>query len=146
MIVTQTGMGTEIGHIADMLANTESEKTPLQKQLDGLSKVIASIAGVALAIVVGLGLLNGDSFDDLFVVGVTLAVAAISHRAARGRHRAALDRDPRDRAAQRDRQEAPRRRDAGFDVGDLLGQDRDADPEQDDRPRAGGYPDRTGSR
>ena len=77
MIVTQTGMGTEIGHIADMLANTETEKTPLQKQLDGLSKVIASIAGVALVIVVGIGLANGEDFDKLLVTGVTLAIAAI---------------------------------------------------------------------
>ncbi|HEX5938166.1 MAG TPA: cation-transporting P-type ATPase [Actinomycetota bacterium] len=77
MIVTQTGMGTEIGHIADMLANTETEKTPLQKQLDGLSKVIASIAGVALLIVVGIGLARGDDFDTLLVTGVTLAIAAI---------------------------------------------------------------------
>jgi P-type Ca2+ transporter type 2C len=76
-IVTETGMGTEIGHIANMLANTESEKTPLQKQLDGLSKIIAGIAACALVIVVALGLVNGDSFDTLFVAGVTLAVAAI---------------------------------------------------------------------
>jgi Ca2+-transporting ATPase len=76
-VVTETGMGTEIGHIANMLANTETEKTPLQKQLDGLSKIIASIAGCALVIVVALGLVNGDSFDTLFVAGVTLAVAAI---------------------------------------------------------------------
>src|SRR5512132_3382153 len=76
-IVTETGMGTEIGHIANMLANTESEKTPLQTQLDGLSKIIAGIAACALVIVVALGLINGDSFDTLFVAGVTLAVAAI---------------------------------------------------------------------
>jgi len=76
-VVTETGMATEIGHIANMLANTETEKTPLQKQLDGLSKVIASIAGLALAIVVGLGLLRDESFETLFVTGVTLAVAAI---------------------------------------------------------------------
>ena len=76
-VVTDTGMGTEIGHIADMLANTESEKTPLQKQLDGLSKIIAVIAGIALALVIGLGLLRDESFEDLFVTGVTLAVAAI---------------------------------------------------------------------
>jgi Ca2+-transporting ATPase len=76
-IATETGMGTEIGHIATMLANTESEKTPLQQQLDNLSKIIASIAAIALVIVVVLGLINGDSFDTLFVAGVTLAVAAI---------------------------------------------------------------------
>jgi P-type Ca2+ transporter type 2C len=77
MIVTATGMDTEIGHIADMLANTEASKTPLQKQLDSLSKIIASIAGVALVIVVLLGLARGQSFNDVFVIGVALAVAAI---------------------------------------------------------------------
>ena len=77
LIVTSTGMDTEIGHIADMLANTETSKTPLQKQLDSLSKIIASIAAVALVIVVLLGLARGESFDTLFITGVALAVAAI---------------------------------------------------------------------
>ncbi|HEY2966211.1 MAG TPA: HAD-IC family P-type ATPase, partial [Actinomycetota bacterium] len=77
LVVTETGMATEIGHIANMLANTESEKTPLQKQLDGLSKIIATIAGIALVLVVVLGLLRDESFETLFVTGVTLAVAAI---------------------------------------------------------------------
>jgi Ca2+-transporting ATPase len=77
MIVTATGMDTEIGHIADMLANTEASKTPLQKQLDSLSKIIASIAAVALILVILLGLGQGQSFDDLFITGVALAVAAI---------------------------------------------------------------------
>jgi Ca2+-transporting ATPase len=77
ILVTATGMGTEIGHIADMLANTETSKTPLQRQLDSLSKIIASIAAVALVIVVLLGLARGESFDTLFITGVALAVAAI---------------------------------------------------------------------
>jgi P-type Ca2+ transporter type 2C len=77
MVVTATGMGTEIGHIADLLASTEADKTPLQKQLDGLSKIIAAIAGVALVLVVVLGLVRGQSFDTLFITGVALAVAAI---------------------------------------------------------------------
>ena len=77
LIVTATGMDTEIGHIADMLANTETSKTPLQKQLDSLSKIIASIAAVALVLVVLLGLARGESFDTLFITGVALAVAAI---------------------------------------------------------------------
>jgi Ca2+-transporting ATPase len=77
MVVTATGMGTEIGHIADMLAGTTADKTPLQKQLDGLSKIIATIAGIALVLVVLLGLARGESFDTLFITGVALAVAAI---------------------------------------------------------------------
>jgi Ca2+-transporting ATPase len=77
MVVTATGMGTEIGHIADLLAKTETDKTPLQKQLDGLSKIIAAIAGVALLLVIVLGLVRGQSFDTLFITGVALAVAAI---------------------------------------------------------------------
>ena len=77
LIVTSTGMETEIGHIAEMLASTQTTKTPLQKQLDSLSKIIASIAAVALVIVVLLGLARGESFDTLFITGVALAVAAI---------------------------------------------------------------------
>ena len=60
-----------------MLATTETDKTPLQKQLDGLSKIIASIAGVALVLVIAIGLARGESFDTLFITGVALAVAAI---------------------------------------------------------------------
>ena len=77
MVVTATGMQTEIGHIADLLSKTEATKTPLQKQLDSLSKIIAGIAGVALVLVVLLGLANGETFDTLFITGVALAVAAI---------------------------------------------------------------------
>jgi P-type Ca2+ transporter type 2C len=77
MVVTATGMDTEIGHIANLLATTETDKTPLQKQLDGLSKIIAAIAGVALVLVIALGLVRGQLFDTLFITGVALAVAAI---------------------------------------------------------------------
>jgi Ca2+-transporting ATPase len=76
-VVTETGMDTQIGHIADLLANTGTEKTPLQKQLDGLSKIIAAIAGIALVLVVALGLIRGEEFETLFITGVALAVAAI---------------------------------------------------------------------
>ena len=77
ILVTATGMDTEIGHIANLLATTGTDKTPLQKQLDGLSRIIAAIAGIALVLVVALGLLRGESFDTLFITGVALAVAAI---------------------------------------------------------------------
>ncbi|NTU85374.1 MAG: cation-translocating P-type ATPase, partial [Chloroflexales bacterium] len=77
LIVTTTGMGTEIGHIADMLNKTEAEKTPLQKQLDRLTLIIAGVAGVALLLIIALGLFNGQEFQTLFIAGVALAVAAI---------------------------------------------------------------------
>jgi len=77
LIVTATEMNTEIGHIAHLLAGTDADKTPLQRQLDSLSKIIAGIAGLALVLVVMLGLIRGQSFDQLFITGVALAVAAI---------------------------------------------------------------------
>mgnify|MGYP003481776099 CR=1 FL=1 len=81
-IVTETGMGTEIGHIANMLANTESEKTPLQKQLDGLSKIIASIAGVALVLVVWLA--SGFYIVDAASRGVVLTFGKFSQETEPG--------------------------------------------------------------
>ena len=56
MIVTTTGMDTEIGHIADLLNKTEADKTPLQKQLDRLTIIIAGLAGLAFVLMVVLGL------------------------------------------------------------------------------------------
>src|SRR3954453_15604890 len=62
MIVTGTGMDTEIGSIADLLNKTEADKTPLQKQLDRLTVVIASLAGVAFVVMILLGLANDQDF------------------------------------------------------------------------------------
>jgi Ca2+-transporting ATPase len=77
MIVTDTGMGTEIGSIARLLNETEADKTPLQKQLDGLTRVIVGIAGLAFAAMVVLGVRDDQPFDELFLAGVALAVSAI---------------------------------------------------------------------
>jgi Ca2+-transporting ATPase len=77
MIVTTTGMGTEMGHIADLLNKAEAEKTPLQKQLDRLTIVIAGLAGIAFLLMLLLGYRNGQSFDVLFVAGIALAISAI---------------------------------------------------------------------
>ena len=77
MIVTTTGMGTEMGNIADLLNKTEADKTPLQKQLDRLTVIIASLAGLAFIIMVILGLSNGQTLDVIFVAGIALAISAI---------------------------------------------------------------------
>jgi len=79
MIVTTTGMGTEMGKIADLLNKTESDKTPLQKQLDRLTILIASLAGVTFLIMIYIGLNQTppQPFDMIFLSGIALAIAAI---------------------------------------------------------------------
>jgi Ca2+-transporting ATPase len=76
-IVTTTGMATEMGNIADLLNKTEADKTPLQKQLDRLTVIIASLAGLAFLLMIILGWLNGQPFDQIFIAGVALAISAI---------------------------------------------------------------------
>lgn len=76
-VVTATGMNTEMGKIAGLLANTDSEKSPLQKQLDTLAHSLAKLAGAIVALVFIIGLISGDSLNDLFLTAVALAVAAI---------------------------------------------------------------------
>ena len=77
ILVTATGMGTETGRIADMLTGSKAEPTPLQRQISGLARTLAAIAGVVIVLVLVLVLVRGQSFADLFVTAVSLAVAAI---------------------------------------------------------------------
>ncbi len=77
LIVTATAMQTEIGKIANMLNQQESEKTPLQKKLDELTKVFILLGGIAILAVIILGLFRGESIDTLFITGVALAIASI---------------------------------------------------------------------
>ena len=77
VVVTATGMATEVGHISGMLSGVEQEKTPLTKQLDQITVLITIMAAAALVLIVVLGLARGDDFDSLFLVGISLAIAAI---------------------------------------------------------------------
>ena len=71
MVVTATGMSSEVGHISGMLSGVEQEKTPLTKQLDQLTVLITIMAAAALVLIVMLGLARGEDFDTLFLVGIT---------------------------------------------------------------------------
>jgi len=76
-VVTETGMNTQVGHVADMLQATKEEKTPLTRQIDQLTRVILAIAAVTFILVMVLGLSRGVPFHVLFKTGVVLAVGAI---------------------------------------------------------------------
>jgi P-type Ca2+ transporter type 2C len=77
ILVTGTGMATEVGHISDMLGTATADVTPLTKQLNALTNQILVIAGVALLISIGLGLWRDQPFDELFLTAIAFAVAAI---------------------------------------------------------------------
>jgi Ca2+-transporting ATPase len=77
MVVTSTGMDTQMGQISGMLGGVEQEKTPLAKQLDQLTIIITIAAAAALALVVAIGLYRDKSFDEMFLLGISLAIAAI---------------------------------------------------------------------
>jgi P-type Ca2+ transporter type 2C len=77
LLVTGTGMDTEIGSVAEMLSEAESRPTPLQRQIDVLGRRLALLAGVAVAIVLAVALLQGDTIAEAALDAIALAVAAI---------------------------------------------------------------------
>jgi Ca2+-transporting ATPase len=77
VLITETGMDTELGHIADMIQNVQQELTPLQRRLAGLGKVLAIVALVIVALVVVLGWLRNEALEELILTGISMAVAAV---------------------------------------------------------------------
>lgn len=76
-MVTATGMNTEIGHIAGMLQEQKKEPTPLEKKLNEVGKNLGIIILAIVTIVVIIGTLQGIPFFDMFLTGISLAVAAV---------------------------------------------------------------------
>ena len=77
VLVTETGMNTEIGHIASLMNAAKEKKTPLQQSLDKFSGRLAIIIMVICAVVFGLSLWQGKTIIDSLMFAVALAVAAI---------------------------------------------------------------------
>ena len=77
LLVTATGMATETGKLAGMIAAAPESATPLQKQLDTLGKKLAAIAGVMVTLIFALDYLRGAAWTDAALTAVALAVAAI---------------------------------------------------------------------
>lgn len=78
ILVTATGMSTEVGRISGLLQTTKVEQTPLTKQLNVLTRQIVAIALLALVIYIAIGYFrNGQHFNDLLMAGVAFAIASI---------------------------------------------------------------------
>ncbi|WP_373738308.1 cation-translocating P-type ATPase, partial [Jeotgalibaca porci] len=76
-VVVGTGMNTEVGHIANMLANAEETKTPLQENQDQLGKSLTILILAVAAIMFVVGLLNGRDWLEMLLTSISVAVAAI---------------------------------------------------------------------
>jgi Ca2+-transporting ATPase len=76
-VVTATGMNTELGRIATMIQAGEEAKTPLQKRLSHFGRRISIVILIICAVVFAMGLLRGEPVVNIFLVAVSLAVAAI---------------------------------------------------------------------
>lgn len=76
-VVTATGMDTEIGKIAGMIQNTESQATPLTQNINQLGKTLGLAALICCGVVFVVGLLRGGNPLEMFLTAVSLAVAAI---------------------------------------------------------------------
>ncbi|KXL54100.1 calcium-transporting ATPase 1 [Anaerotignum neopropionicum] len=77
VLVTGTGMDTEIGKIANLMESAQAKATPLQKSLDDFSKKLSIIILGICAVVFGLGVWRGQPIGDALMFAVALAVAAI---------------------------------------------------------------------
>ncbi|MEH7382464.1 calcium-translocating P-type ATPase, SERCA-type [Bacillus sp. JJ1533] len=76
-IVVGTGMNTAMGQIAELLQTAQAMITPLQRRLEQLGKILITVALILTLLVVIVGVINGHEMYEMFLAGVSLAVAAI---------------------------------------------------------------------
>ncbi len=76
-VVVATGMSTELGRIAGLLDRYEPERTPLQKRLGELGKILIAVVLAIVAVIFALQLLRGQELFHALLLSVSLAVAAV---------------------------------------------------------------------
>jgi Ca2+-transporting ATPase len=76
-MVAATGMSTEMGKIANMLESIENERSPLKEKLAHLGKILVALCIIICAVVTLMGIWRGQDKYTMFLLGVSLAVAAI---------------------------------------------------------------------
>jgi P-type Ca2+ transporter type 2C len=77
VVITGTGSATQMGQIADMVTSTKRQRSPLQKELDGMTKVFGSMAWLAVGVIAVFGIARGQDFDTLVLLCISTAIASI---------------------------------------------------------------------
>src|ERR671912_622687 len=76
-VVTATGQATQMGQIADMVTATKRTRSPLQRELDGMTKVFGLVAWLAVAVIAIFGIVRGQDIETLLLLCVSTAIASI---------------------------------------------------------------------
>jgi len=76
-VVTATGLATEVGQVAELVAETETEATPLERRLDRLGRRLVGLTLAVAGVVTLLGLARGEPLGRMVETGLALAVAAV---------------------------------------------------------------------
>jgi Ca2+-transporting ATPase len=77
VVVTATGAATEMGRIANMVSSTQRQRSPLQKELDGMTKVFGSVAWLAVGIIAIFGIARGQDRNTVLLLCISTAIASI---------------------------------------------------------------------
>jgi len=77
IVVVETGMRTQMGRIASLLTQVGDKKSPLQRELDSLTKVLGIIAWSAVLVIVLIGFARGQSLSELLFLATAVAISAI---------------------------------------------------------------------
>lgn len=76
-VVIATGMRTELGRIAGLLAEAKAERTPLEQRLEAVGRVLLVLCLAIAGVVAALGFARGDAWLEVLMSSVSLAVAAV---------------------------------------------------------------------
>jgi P-type Ca2+ transporter type 2C len=77
VVVTATGSETEMGRIASMVTATKRSRSPLQQELDGMTKVFGLVAWLAVAVIAIFGIARGEEGETLVLLCVSTAISSI---------------------------------------------------------------------
>ncbi|MBI3070156.1 MAG: cation-translocating P-type ATPase [Candidatus Levybacteria bacterium] len=77
LLIEKTGMTTQFGQIAQSLSEIEADKTPLQKQLDSLGKMISVFAITASFLLIPIGIMQGKEIAPIVLLAISIAIAAV---------------------------------------------------------------------
>lgn len=76
-IVTSTGAATEIGQLAQLVQDTQSKQTPLQKALGKLTWVIIVVTTILVTAVFFIGIQNGQDFHEMLLLSIAVLVGSV---------------------------------------------------------------------